>query len=226
MKKTILLSVMSAALLAMGTASAGGGSLFGSSGESSMMSGLYVGGSYGQATTNCMISDALYQDKDCTSDGWKAFAGYQINDLIAVEGAYYHLGEAEDSVSGISYADGTGFVANSGVATGEASGFAVSGVAGYEIFESLDIFGKLGAISYTSEGTIAAQGVDFSGAPKAKDITVDKDGVALLWGIGGSYQITENIGVRGEYEGFTREDIHGQDRDVGIMSAGMTFSTY
>ena len=71
MKKTILLSVMSAALFAMGTASAGGGSLFGSSGESSMMSGLYVGGSYGQATTNCMISDALYQDKDCKSDGWK-----------------------------------------------------------------------------------------------------------------------------------------------------------
>lgn len=226
MKKTILLTAMSAALFAMGNASAGGSSLFGSSGESSMMSGLYVGGSYGLATTNCMIHDVAYSSEDCDSDGWKAFAGYKISDMLAIEGTYYNLGGAEESLTGLNVPDGTGFVAQSVVAEGEASGLGLSGVVNYGLLDGLDIFGKLGAISYTSEGTVVSTGVDYAGSPKSKGADASVDGVSLLWGVGGSYQLTDNLGIRGEYEGFTREDLYGQDQDVSVMSAGVTFSTY
>ena len=228
MKKTILLSVMSAAIFSMSTALAGGGSLFSSSdssSESSIMDGLYVGGSYGVATTNCMIHDAVGLEQDCDMDGWKAFAGYRFSDMLALEGSYYFIGETDEAINGNIYDPNTGITATSVLAQGEASGFALSGVASYEVIDDLSVFGKLGAMKYTSEGTLTVQGTK-NGAAVTKQIDAEVDGVGLLWGIGGSYKITDNIGFRGEYEGFTREDIQGKDQDVGIMSAGVTFSTY
>ena len=100
MKKLILLSVMSAAIFSMSTASAGGGSLFSdsSNSEASLSEGFYAGGSYGVATTNCMIHDYLSLEEDCDMDGWKAFAGYRINDIFSIEGGYYHMGKTEESL--------------------------------------------------------------------------------------------------------------------------------
>ena len=225
MKKTILLSVMSAAIFSMSAVSAGGGSLFDSSGESALMDGLYVGGSYGMATTNCMIHDAVGLEQDCDMDGYKAFAGYRFSDMLALEGGYYFLGKTDETINGNIYDPNTGITATSVSSEGEAVAFGMSGVANYEILDNLDIFGKLGAIKYHSQGTLTVQGTK-SGAAVSKQVDAEVDGVSLLWGVGGSYKLTDNVGIRGEYEGFTREDIQGKDQDVGVMSAGITFSTY
>ncbi|MEZ5450286.1 MAG: hypothetical protein R3E89_15400 [Thiolinea sp.] len=58
---------------------------------------LYGGGSFGRATTNCMIHDAFGADKDCSNNGWKVFGGYKITDMFAVEGGYYNLGDADEA---------------------------------------------------------------------------------------------------------------------------------
>lgn len=225
MKNTIMLSVISAAILSMGTASAGGSSLFSSSDESSMAGGMYAGGSFGQATTNCMIHDTFELEKDCGMGGWKVFGGYRINEMFAIEGGYYHLGKTDESADVNLYDPTTGITVTSVAAEGEASGLGLSGVANYEVIDKLSVFGKLGLMSYKSEGTLAVTGSK-NGAAMASTGDANVNGVGLLWGIGGSYQVTDNIGIRGEYEGFTREDVAGKDQGVGLMSAGVTFSTY
>ncbi len=215
MKKTILLSAMSAAILMMGTASAGGGSLFGSSGESSMMNGIYVGGSYGQATARCMLINSSNSD-ECTTDGWKAFAGYKFTDNLAIEGTYYNLGKAEETYQHATYGTVN--------ATGEATGIGLSGVYSYEILDNFDVFGKLGMMQWNLEG-------------KAKSnygtAIEEQDGTSVVYGAGASYKFTENLALRGEYERYTAEyqnDLSDssktEESDVDVLSAGMTFSTY
>ena len=215
MKQNILLSVVGAAILAMGTASAGGDSLFNSGGESSMLGGLYLGGSYGQATARCMLINQ--QDSDeCTTDGWKAFAGYKFTDNLAVEGTYYNLGKAEETYQHATYGTIN--------ATGEATGFGLSGLYSVEVFDNFEVFGKLGAIRWNLEG-------------KAKSTVAtaveEQDGTSMIYGFGANYKFTDNLGIRGEYERYNAEyqtDVNDssktEESDVDILSLGATFSTY
>lgn len=218
MKQNILLSVVGAAILAMGTtASAGGNSLFSSGGESSMLGGLYVGGSYGQATARCMLINQ--QDSDeCTTDGWKAFAGYKFTDNIAVEGTYYNLGKAEETYQHASFG-----AIN---ATGEATGFGLSGMYSFEVFDNFDVFGKLGAIRWNLEGKAKS-------AATGATAVEEQAGTSMIYGAGASYKFTDNLAIRGEYERYNAEyqtDLNDssktEESDVDILSVGATFSTY
>lgn len=213
MKNTILFSVVSAALLSMSTAFAGGGSLFGGSGESSAMDSIYLGGSIGQAESRCMLAES---DSDCTTDGWKVYGGYKFTDNIAVEAGYYNLGKAEESTTDVDFGKVD--------ASGEATGFGISGVYSHEVIDNLEVFGKAGLMNWNLEGKVSGS---------LGSATEEQDGTSLLLGVGAAYKFTENLAVRGEYEHYTAEyqdDISDssstEESDVSILSAGLTFSTY
>lgn len=228
MNKTILFSLISAAALSMSAAHAGGGSLFGgtsggySSGSSysssssmsggSMVDNLYVGGSLGQSTSTCMLGKIA---EDCDTDGWKVFGGYKFTDNIAAEAGYYNIGSAEETVN-----DPTFGTIN---ASAEATGIGLTGVYSHELIGGLDVFGKAGVMLWNLEGkaqSVAATAVE------------EEDGTSFLYGLGANYQVTDNIGVRGEWERYTAEYKNSagysqsNESDVDILSAGVTFSTY
>lgn len=226
MKKISMFSLFSVAMLTAGSAFAGGGSLLGGSGGSSMEVGTMYGGvSAGQATTNCMIYDfATYVDrttgspnanheKDCDTNGWKAYGGYKVTDNFAVEGGYYSLGDSKETLKA---SEGT--ISSDG----SASGLGLSAVASLPVVDKLEVFGKAGLMKWQSEGTIV---VTPTNSTTSQTASAEVDGTSLLLGVGASYKITDNLGVRGEYERFTRQDINEEDRDVGILSVGATFST-
>ncbi|HPQ97131.1 MAG TPA: hypothetical protein PLN94_16265, partial [Thiolinea sp.] len=133
MKKSLFFTLLSTALFSISTAHAGGGSIFG---EGLGGGGMYVGGNYGQATTNCMLSDlssayasvssdpsedlanyGIPHEEDCSNPGWKVYGGYKIMDNLAIEGGYYNLGDTDES-----FAASDGKNSASIQATGEASG--------------------------------------------------------------------------------------------------------
>nr|CAA6821647.1 MAG: Unknown protein [uncultured Thiotrichaceae bacterium] len=214
MKKIILSAAVAAAMLSTGSAFAGGGSLFGSSSKTSMedSGGIYMGGSIGQASYRCTMSD-----DDCKNDGWKIFGGYKINQNMAVEAGYYNLGEEEadyDTDYGKMHA------------TGKASGIGVAGVYSQPVADNLEVFGKLGAMFWTVEGE-ASQEV---GGTKVS-ITDEEDGTSVLFGLGASYKFDDNWGIRGEWERYTAEyedidDGKDSEEDIDVLSVGATFSTY
>ncbi|HPE60579.1 MAG: outer membrane beta-barrel protein [Thiothrix sp.] len=238
MKKSLFFTLLSTAFLSISAAHAGGGSIFG---EDMGGGGMYVGGSYGQATTNCMLSDLSsasagsgndlssygipYED-DCSNNGWKIYGGYKITDNLAIEGGYYNLGEADESHA-VGYDDPkTGATLNSIQATGKASGIALSGVYSYPVMDNLKIMGKAGIIKWKSEGdldgTATIDGTSVSGRLES----AEADGTSLLLGAGAQYDFDQNWGVRGEYEYFKREDFAGEERDVSILSAGVVYNTF
>ncbi|MEZ5537904.1 MAG: outer membrane beta-barrel protein [Thiolinea sp.] len=227
MNKIILSTVMGAALLSMGSAFAGGGNLFGGSGESSMTEGTFYGGaSIGQTTTNCVIYDIAGMNKDCDMDSWKLFGGYKFTDNLAIEGGYYNFGDLEENESETMKHDVYGDVTAEMHSEGEATGLSIAGVASFQVADNFELSGKLGAMKYKSEATVTGSATNSLGDTVSETAKYDIDGTSLLWGVGAHYKFNDNWGVRGEYEGFTREDIHGDDQDVTMMSVGATFSTY
>lgn len=215
MKKISLLSIMGATILAMGTAAAGGDSLFDGGGESSMLDSVYIGGSYGQATARCMLINQQNSD-ECTTHGWKAFAGYNFTDNLAVETTYYNLGKAEETYQHATYG-----AIN---ATGEATAFGLSGVYSFEVSDNFDIFGKLGAVRWNLEGKAKSA---------AATVSEEQSGTSIIYGVGASYKLTDNLSMRGEYERYNAEyqvdpndSRKTEESDVDTLSAGVTFSTY
>lgn len=210
MKKIILSTVVAAAMLSMGSAFAGGGSLFGGSEESSMAEGaLYGGASVGQATYRCMLSE-----KDCDNTGWKIFGGYKLNQNMALEGGYYNLGESEEE-------DDYGMRA-----VGKTTGIGVAGVYSQPVADNFEVFGKLGAMFWTAEGEASIG----TGDTKTS-ATDEEDGTSVLFGLGANYKFDENWGIRGEWERYTAEyesidKEADSEEDIDILSAGVTFSTY
>ncbi|MEZ5449528.1 MAG: outer membrane beta-barrel protein, partial [Thiolinea sp.] len=167
MKKSILFSLLGAAMFSMGAAQAGGGSLFGGTGESSMTDNLYLGASAGQATFSCVDSSGALDD--CDNTGWKIFGGYKFTDNIAIEGGYYNLAEEEvtfDTPKVITAPTGTASIDK---AKGTSSGFGLTGVYSQEVFENFEVFGKLGAMFWKDEVELSGTVTTSEGTFDAKD---------------------------------------------------------
>lgn len=227
MKKLSMFSLFSAVMLTAGSAFAGGGNLLGGTGSSAAAGTMYGGVSAGQATTNCMIYDAAHAltgkdvEKDCSTNGWKLYGGYKLTDMFAVEGGYYSLGDAQETLN-TTDADGIEYDYK---ADGSASGLGLSAVASLPVVDNLEVFGKVGLMKWKSEGTLTAKGTAPNGATATKSSSTELDGTSPLLGVGASYKFTDNWGVRGEYERFKRTDIGDKDRNVDLLSVGATFST-
>lgn len=59
---------------------------------------FYVGGALGQARIDERIDGLRIADN---SMSWRAFAGYEFNDYIGIEGSYLDLGDISDTVLGV-----------------------------------------------------------------------------------------------------------------------------
>jgi outer membrane immunogenic protein len=137
-------------------------------------SGLYIGGSVGQAWMDISEANVDFDDDDW---GYKIFAGYNFGLIplldLAVEGSYVDFGEASSSEIG-----------NRDV-----------GITGWDVFGlvcfnlgPIGVFGKVGQIWWDSDSN-AIQ--DF----------LDDSGNEMAYGIGAKFQIG-SLGLRLEYEYF------------------------
>jgi len=137
-------------------------------------SGLYIGGSLGQAWLDISEENVDFDDDDW---GYKIFAGYNFGLIpfldLAVEGSYVDFGEASSAE-----------ILNQDV-----------GITGWDIFGiaclnlgPIGVFGKVGQIWWDSDSD-AIQ--DF----------LDESGNDMAYGIGAKFQIGSFV-VRAEYEYF------------------------
>lgn len=92
------------------------------------------------------------------------------------------------------------------------SGLGIAATAAMPLGDKAEVFGKLGALSTEAEVTY--------NSPK-NGIDSSKKSTDLLVGIGAGYKFTQNLGIRGEYEHVTDDE-----GSMGLISGGVTFSTY
>ena len=167
-------------------------------------SGFYVGGSIGGASIEADIENdptlpTLPDEIDEDDTGFKVFGGFMWdNPLIdlGVEVGYVDFGQPEVNVPTVVGDVGVEF---------ETSGINLWGIAGTEV-GPLDVFAKLGYVSWDIEATIEnVQG------------SISDDGSDIGYGVGAAFNLG-SLQIRGEWELYDIEDA-----DVSMLSLGVAF---
>ena len=152
-------------------------------------SGFYVGGSIGQAQLEVPSDIVEVPDFDEDDTGWKLFGGYNFNLALfnlGIEGGYVDFGKPSTSLG----TDTTLEI--------DASGFNLWGMGGINI-GPVDVFAKVGAISWDSDATIG--GID----PGFGIGTLSDSGTDIGYGLGARVALG-SLHIRGEWEQYDIED--------------------
>ncbi|NOX91657.1 MAG: outer membrane beta-barrel protein [Gammaproteobacteria bacterium] len=126
----------------------------------------YAGVSLGNASPDSSFFD--------DSVGWKIFGGYELNEILAVEGGYVSFGEMDGPTE---FGATTVF---------EVTGFEVAAVGNYPINSQLSVFGKVGLLAWDAELSNPNIG------------SISDTGTDVFFGLGGQYEISGNLAVRGQ----------------------------
>lgn len=154
---------------------------------------VFFGGSFGQAEADGFCTGSTNCNNEDTS--WKIYGGYTLNELMDVEVAYHSIGDLNRTT-------------DEGTETSELSAVSVSAVGKYEINDTIEAFGKVGAASWTSSNT--------SG---------EADGISLTYGLGAKVSMNENMRIRAEWETVSGVDTGSKDSDISTMSLGIELKT-
>lgn len=168
----------------------------------------YVGFGFGQSQYRDVASyiDAKVASVGATqtsssnlSEGWKVYAGYQVNKYIGLEGGYVNL---NDMAARTTTAAG---ILRTNVDT---DGWTLSAVATLPLSDKFSVIGKLGAAYLLAD--IRAK----TGTNLAQDSGDDSYGP--YYGVGVSYALLDNLNLRAEWERFDRKDLN-----IDLLTAGM-----
>jgi opacity protein-like surface antigen len=168
----------------------------------------YAGVSAGTTTIDANIentgSGAVYDDQD---NGFKIFVGRKSKvdgvpgvESLGLEAFYTDMGESKltgNNGSTFSY-NGTGYTmtANTSVSV-EGSALGVGGILFFPVTKKAEISAKVGLAKWDFEAKNTATAGGFS----LSESTID-----FYFGIGASYQLSENIAVGFEHERYTLSD--------------------
>ena len=170
--------------------------------------GGFAGVGYGKTSMDIVCDLDITCSADDSDSGFKIFGGYQFNPNFAFEVAYVDLGEAKIS--------GTDSFLGSATATIEASGFNFAVVGSFPVGERFGLLAKAGLFRWDLDASVNTSIVSGS---------LNETGFDPMFGIGGSFNISEKFGVRVEYEKFLDvgdDDTTGQS-DVDLISASLVF---
>ncbi len=157
----------------------------------------YAGVSIGNASPDSSGFDSAI--------GWKIFGGYELNEILAVEGGYVSFGEMDGPV--IPVIVGTNIVNVS--TSAEPTGFELAAVGNFPINSQFSVFGKVGLLAWDFKVTASALGQSASESTTGTDV---------FYGVGGQYEISGNLAVRASWERYTIED-----GDIDFLSASAVF---
>lgn len=146
-----------------------------------------------------------------TNTAYKLQLGYEINKYFAVEGGYVDLGTATYSAT---------FTGGNAKVDYKAHGWNISAVGILPVQRDLSIFGKVGFITAKSERTGS-----LTGLPGYRVVPANATSTSPSWGVGISYNVTQNVAVRGEWERFNKvgEKYTTGQSDLDFLSVGLVY---
>lgn len=189
--------------------------------------GWYAGAGVGAANTDVDVADydralsvlgyTASSSMDDTDTGWKLFGGYEFDKNWAVEGSYVDLGKVTSNTTVSSGPAGwtpQDFVdAAATVHPYSVDGLSLTGKGTYPFGNGAAVFAKLGLFAWKAD--IEVHCIGCTPAALQPD---DESGVDWTVGAGASYELTDKIGIRAEWERFAT------DRDdVDFFSASVLY---
>lgn len=166
--------------------------------------GFYIGASFGSSDFDKgnVIPDLMTTGNvDGKDSGTKLFGGYQVNRNLGLELAYADLGKTN-------YGPGSSGPCSVTNGTVKASGFNFSAVGTLPLNPSFDLFGKIGFYAWEAKANDTTCGAPFSDKATGTD---------LSYGVGATYNLTKNFGIRAEWEQYKAVD------DISLLSIGVAY---
>jgi len=163
-------------------------------------------------------------DSEDTAFGYKLFGGYSFYKNFAVELSYIDMGEVEAN----SRSSGTFYDAADNSLDGDLYATARANVNAFTLDIKLDIpitsfavvMIKGGAYSADTELNITAGG---SISPENYSSSKTERSTDIHYGLGINFRITDNIGLRAEWERLDNVEANGGKNDVDLLSAGLVY---
>jgi OmpA-OmpF porin, OOP family len=180
--------------------------------------GFYAGAGLGQMNTEVDDVLGLNYDFDEDDTGFKVFGGYRFFPWLSVEGAYLDGGNPSIKESGGSETVKLGIDVQSLVA---AAVFALP------VGERFELFVKPGIAYWDAETSLS-----FTSSTFSDSFREDDNGSAFFLGAGAGFDVTDNFGLRLEYEWFevapewdsdSDEFVDELDANAGFFSASFLF---
>ena len=181
--------------------------------------GFFVGAGIGQMTTEVDDVWGSNYNFDESDTGFKVFGGYKFFSWLGVEGAYINGGEPSVKKSYAGETESLEIGVNTLVA---AAIFALP------VGEQFELFVKPGWAYWDSRTTYR-----YSSTATSFRVSDDGGGAAFFIGAGASFNFTENLGMRVEYEWFdvapewdsdSNEFVDDIDANSGFLSASFVYS--
>ncbi len=184
-------------------------------------SGFYAGLAYGYAdiTDDYTASNGSFGNHEDNFDTYMLQAGYKFNQYLAVEGRYWDSVGDGDWTDRYTLPDSR--VVNSSGPCSEFSAWGVYVKPMYPVTEAFDVYALLG---YGNVNLSTEYGTN------AKFLDMDEDG--FQWGLGASYELTDNWVVFADYVNLyddtsaaITEGIYSETHDYSIYTAnvGVTY---
>ena len=199
--------------------------------------GFYVGIRGGQATADIdqdeldlIVDDAFFfagapvvagesslEDSDTT---WAFFAGFRVNDYLALEASYMNLGTSEYRAEGLIDVPGPGFAeANMGIDFA-VKGFTTNLIARVPLSESFDLHGTVGLFFSETEITVSGGSSGFNLTER-----VSGDDQDLFYGVGLGWRVSESMSLSLDYHLY--KDVGSEDdtgeTDITALTLGAAF---
>lgn len=157
----------------------------------------------------------LVSSLDDTDTGYKLQLGYMFTPYWGLEGGYVDLGNVNYNASF------TGPVAGNATAEVEVYGWNIAAVGNLPISDAFALYGKLGVINAKVKIDIQA-----TGAGESLSVSDSDTGADPNWGFGAVYNVTDQVGVRLEWERFNSlgDKEKTGEGDVDLLSLGVKFT--
>lgn len=169
---------------------------------------LYVGAKAGWVHGhNACDSQRISCDNDALGAG--VFAGYELNDWLALEAGYNYFGNMKADYPALGHSDVTAPY------TGKVQGIELSAKPYWALNESTSLFAKVGTLAWWTDVTGEEVGYQYSSSD---------NGWSPMLGTGLEIAMTDNLSARLEYQWFHNVGGSGTGgSSINLLSAGVAY---
>lgn len=183
--------------------------------------GFYAGGKIGYSNLSAAWSGDTSDDISSGGVGGGVFGGYQFNRVIAVEGGFDYLGKVSETLTGFDSYTGNPASLHEQV---ESSLLDVTAKFGFDVTPELYLYGRAGVGIMFNEARATYNVAGYS----SENTNADGRAPAFVAGIGAEYVVSNNLGLRLDYQyTYAEQDVDGISDNLvlknNLVTAGLVY---